>query len=268
MIITVHDNKLRQVATLDNSKTGVLHYKDDKWSRFLETGSSTYDLTVTKKNLEYDQKGTYAFSHLKLGNFLSFRYKKKDFLFKIMSVEESANEIAITSEALNLELLNEYARAYSAEKAMSLEEYLKTLNITNTNNNLQVGKNEVPHKKLTLKWEAEETKLKRLISIAQNFDAEHEFEIKLKDNGKIDYFRVNFYKENDGTNQGVGKYRSDALLEDGRNVNFVQKKENILELFNATRPKGKKKITHTRVVKNAVTKTTTVWANQKYSGGR
>lgn len=266
MIITVHDNKLRQVATLDNSKAGVLHYKDDEWHRFLETGSSTYNLTVQKQKLEADKNGSYTFQSLKIGHFLSFKYKKKDFLFKIMAVEEDGDDITISSEALNLELLNEYARVYTAEKAMSLEEYLKTLNIVNTNNNLQIGKNEVADKKLTLKWEAEETKLKRLISIAQNFDAEHEFEIKLTDSGKVDYFRVNFYKENDGINQGVGKYRSDVLLEDGRNVNFVQKKENILELFNVTRPKGKRKITKTRVVKNAVTKTTTVWANQKYTG--
>ncbi|MEX2784440.1 glucosaminidase domain-containing protein [Streptococcus sp. H49] len=268
MLITVHDSKLNQVAVLDNSKQSTLNYTDDEWHRYLETGSSIYNLTVYKKRLASDKNGKYAFQHLKVGAFLSFRYQKKDYLFKIMHVKEDDEVLTVESEALNLELLNEYARAYTAEKAMTLAEYLKTLNIVNINNNLQIGKNEVADKKITLKWEAEETKLNRLISIAQNFDAEHEFEIELTDAGKVKNFKVNFYKENDGDkSQGVGKLREDVILQDGVNVDFVNKTEDITELFNMTRPKGKKKITKTRVVKNAVTKTTTVAANQKYTGG-
>ncbi|MBZ4251785.1 hypothetical protein LAJ57_12805, partial [Streptococcus pneumoniae] len=72
---------------------------------------------------------------------------------------------------------------------------------------ITIGHNEIEDRERTLEWTGTDTKLKRLLSIANKFDAEIEFETILDEDSSLKSFILHIYKENDDKNQGVGKVR-------------------------------------------------------------
>lgn len=267
--LVIHDSKLHPVLLLDNEKQGALNYYDDLWTRQLTTGSSAFEFSVYKKTLEGDNPLNHKYHALNDQAFVSFVHKGKVQLFNIMRVEETETTIRCLCENLNLELLNEYCNAYKATKAMSFEEYLVQFDILNWGA-LTIGTNEVKDKKLTLEWTGQDTKLARLLSIANNFDAEIEFETQLHNNHTFKAFIVNVYKEyEEGVSYGVGRDRSDVVLRYQKNVTGITKKLDKRQIYNAIRPYGKKTVKGERVISNPVTRkvTKTVGSNRTYLGG-
>lgn len=267
--LVIHDAKLHPVLLLDNERQGALNYYDDLWTRQLTTGSSAFEFSVYKKTLLGDNPLNHKYHVLNDQAFVSFVHKGKVQLFNIMQVEETETTIRCLCENLNLELLNEYCNAYKATKAMSFEEYLVAFDILNWGA-LTIGTNEVKDKKLTLEWTSQDTKLARLLSIANNFDAEIEFETQLHNNHTFKAFIVNVYKEyEEGKSYGVGRDRSDVVLRYQKNVAGITKKLDKRQIYNAIRPYGKKTVKGERVVSNPVTRkvTKTVGSNKTYLGG-
>lgn len=267
--LVIHDSKLHPVLLLDNDKQGALNYYDDLWTRQLTTGSSAFEFSVYKKSLLGDNPLNHKYHALNDQAFVSFVHKDKVQLFNIMRVEETETTIHCYCENLNLELLNEYCNAYKATKAMSFEEYLVQFDILNWGA-LTIGTNEVKDKKLTLEWTGQDTKLARILSIANNFDAEIEFETQLHNNHTFKAFIVNVYKEyEEGVSYGVGRDRSDIVLRYQKNVTGITKKLDKRQIYNAIRPYGKKTVKGERVISNPVTRkvTKTVGSNRTYLGG-
>lgn len=267
--LVIHDSKLHPVLLLDNERQGALNYYDDLWTRQLTTGSSAFEFSVYKKTLLGDNPLNHKYHALNDQAFVSFVHKGKVQLFNIMQVEETETTIRCLCENLNLELLNEYCNPYKATKAMSFEEYLVAFDILNWGA-LTIGTNEVKDKKLTLEWTGQDTKLARLLSIANNFDAEIEFETQLHNNHTFKAFIVNVYKEyEEGKSYGVGRDRSDTVLRYQKNIAGITKKLDKRQIYNAIRPYGKKTVKGERVVSNPVTRkvTKTVGSNRTYLGG-
>ncbi|TDF75917.1 glucosaminidase domain-containing protein, partial [Streptococcus agalactiae] len=267
--LVIHDSKLHPVLLLDNEKQGTLNYFDDTWTRQLTTGSSVFEFSVYKKTLEGDNPLNHKYQVLNDQAFVSFVHKDKVQLFNIMQIEETETTVRCYCENLNLELLNEYCNPYKATKAMSFEEYLVAFDILNWGA-LTIGTNEVKDKKLTLEWTGQDTKLARLLSIANNFDAEIEFETQLHNNHTFKAFIVNVYKEyEEGKSYGVGRDRSDTVLRYQKNIAGITKKLDKRQIYNAIRPYGKKTVKGERVVSNPVTRkvTKTVGSNKTYLGG-
>lgn len=267
--LVIHDSKLHPVLLLDNEKQGTLNYFDDTWTRQLTTGSSVFEFSVYKKTLEGDNPLNHKYQMLNDQAFVSFVHKDKVQLFNIMQIEETETTVRCYCENLNLELLNEYCNAYKATKAMSFEEYLVQFDILNWGA-LTIGTNEVKDKKLTLEWTGQDTKLARILSIANNFDAEIEFETQLHNNHTFKAFIVNVYKEyEEGVSYGVGRDRSDIVLRYQKNVTGITKKLDKRQIYNAIRPYGKKTVKGERVISNPVTRkvTKTVGSNRTYLGG-
>ncbi|MCD0093146.1 N-acetylmuramoyl-L-alanine amidase [Streptococcus agalactiae] len=267
--LVIHDAKLHPVLLLDNERQGALNYYDDLWTRQLTTGSSAFEFSVYKKSLLGDNPLNHKYHALNDQAFVSFVHKDKVQLFNIMRVEETETKIRCLCENLNLELLNEYCNAYKATKAMSFEEYLVQFDILNWGA-LTIGTNEIKDKKLTLEWTGQDTKLARLLSIANNFDAEIEFETQLHNNHTFKAFIVNVYKEyEEGKSYGVGRDRSDTVLRYQKNIAGITKKLDKRQIYNAIRPYGKKTVKGERVVSNPVTRkvTKTVGSNKTYLGG-
>ncbi len=267
--LVIHDAKLHPVLLLDNERQGALNYYDDLWTRQLTTGSSVFEFSVYKKTLLGDNPLNHKYQVLNDQAFVSFVHNDKVQLFNIMQVEETETTIRCFCENLNLELLNEYCNAYKATKAMSFEEYLVQFDILNWGA-LTIGTNEVKDKKLTLEWTGQDTKLARLLSIANNFDAEIEFETQLHNNHTFKAFIVNVYKEyEEGVSYGVGRDRSDIVLRYQKNIAGITKKLDKRQIYNAIRPYGKKTVKGERVVSNPVTRkvTKTVGSNKTYLGG-
>ena len=237
MLLTIHDAHLHPVASIDNDKQTTLNYFNDTWHRFFETGAATFDFTVAKKTLSTDTHSKRAYNLLSEKNFISFEYEGEAQLFTVRKTVENEKVIKVNCVNLNLELINEYANPYKAPKAMSFKEYCEAMDLLNFTL-LQIGINEVSDKKITAEWEGQDTKLARLLSLANKFGAEIEFKTRLNDDSSIKAFVVNVYHENDATHQGVGKVQS-KVLRYGRDFRSLTRTVDTTGIYNATRPTGK-----------------------------
>lgn len=241
MLLTIHDASLQKVAFVDNDKQNTLNYYDDTWARDLPTGSSTFEFTVFKKAIKSDTALSKAYQYLNDRAWVSFRYHGRTYLFNVMTVEENEQTIKCYCENLNLDLINEHANPYKAERAMSFIEYCQEMGLLGFSN-LSVGINEISDRRRTLEWEGQDTNLARLLSLANKFDAEIEFETQLNADSSIKSFRVNVYQENDENHQGVGRVRNDIQLTYGKNLTSITRKVDKTGVFNAIRPTGKRRV--------------------------
>ena len=241
MLLTIHDASLQKVAFVDNDKQNTLNYYDDTWTRDLPTGSSTFEFTVFKKAIKSDTALSKAYQYLNERAWVSFRYHGRTYLFNVMTVEENEQTIKCYCENLNLDLINEHANPYKAERAMSFIEYCQEMGLLGFSN-LSVGINEISDRRRTLEWEGQDTNLARLLSLANKFDAEIEFETQLNADSSIKSFRVNVYQENDENHQGVGRVRNDIQLTYGKNLTSITRKVDKTGVFNAIRPTGKRRV--------------------------
>lgn len=244
MLLNIHDKDLKIIGVLDNESQDAIGYSEDKWTRDLETGSSVYEFTAFNRKLSYETVYTNPFNCLNVGNYVSFNYDGEDHAFKIMSVEKTGTTIYCYCENLNLELRNEMVGAYDSGKdALTIEDHISKMNLLNATN-MVIGLNELSNVGKVVSFTNEETKLSRLLALFKAFGAEHKFTTKLQPNGKVKEFRVDIYKkrETDGTG-GVGRFVKDKILRKGENIKSLKEKQDILEIFNMTVPKGVKKVT-------------------------
>ncbi|WP_449456949.1 phage tail spike protein [Streptococcus suis] len=237
MLLTIHDASLRKVAFIDNDKQATLNYFNDTWTRYLETGSSTFDFTVFKKAIISDVGRKRAYNYLNEKAFVSFQYKGKTYLHTIRKIEENEQVIKCYGINLNLELINEYANPYKAPKAMSFQEYCDAMDLLNFTF-LKIGVNEISTQKISAEWEGTDTKLNRLLSLAKKFGAEIEFDTHLNADSSIKSFVVNVYHENDDDHQGVGRV-SPTILKYGKNLKALTRTVDKTNVYNMVRPTGR-----------------------------
>lgn len=239
MHLVIHDASLRKVAFVDNTKQNTLKYIKYEWYRSLETAGSTFNVTIQKKAIQTDNHYEVAYNHLNERSFITFKAKNKTHLFNVMVVTENEETITCECESANLELINEYANPYKATKAMKFVEYCNAMGLLSFTY-LTIGLNEVSDKSLTLEWEGQDTKLARLLSLSNKFDAEIEFDTRLNADSSIKQFILNVYHENDDTHQGVGRIREDVQLVYGKNIKSVTRTIDKTNVVNAIRPTGTK----------------------------
>lgn len=237
MLLTIHDSNLRKVAFVDNDKQDTLNYFNDIWTRYLETGSSTFDFTVFKKAIISDVGKKRAYNSLNEKAFVSFRYKGRTYLHTIRKIEENEKVIKCYSINLNLELINEYSIPYKSPKAMSFKEFCEEMDLLNYTF-LKIGINEVANKKISAEWEGTDTKLNRLLSLAKKFGAEIEFDTRLNADSSIKSFTVNVYHEHDDSHQGVGQI-SPKILKYGKNLKTITRTIDKTGIYNTVVPTGK-----------------------------
>ncbi|MEK0400042.1 hypothetical protein WMW75_01160 [Streptococcus suis] len=236
MILTIHDNNLQKVAFIDNNKQGTLNFYNDKWTRYLSKASSLFEFTVFKQTIQTDVAPYQTANALNDRSFVSFVYKGRTYLFNVMTIEETEHTITCTCKDLNLELTNEYTNPFKSNKARTFKEYCDVMSLLEFAT-LRIGVNEISDQKRTLGWEGQDTKLNRILSLANKFDAEVDFEVKLNANGTIKDFILNVYREHDDKHQGVGKVRSDIILKKGKNIRSIKRKIDKTDLIvNAIRP--------------------------------
>ena len=237
MLLTIHDSNLRKVTFIDNDKQDTLNYFNDTWTRYLETGSSTFDFTVFKKAIISDVGKKRAYNSLNEKAFVSFRYKGRTYLHTIRKIEENEKVIKCYGINLNLELINEYSIPYKSPKAMSFNEFCEAMDLLNYTF-LKIGINEVANKKISAEWEGTDTKLNRLLSLAKKFGAEIEFDTRLNADSSIKSFTVNVYHEHDDSHQGVGQI-SPKILKYGKNLKTITRAIDKTGIYNTVVPTGK-----------------------------
>ncbi|HEM6067925.1 TPA: phage tail protein [Streptococcus suis] len=236
MILTIHDNNLQKVAFIDNNKQGTLNFYNDKWTRYLSKASSLFEFTVFKQTIQTDVAPYQTANALNDRSFVSFVYKGRTYLFNVMTIEETEHTITCTCKDLNLELTNEYTNPFKSDKARTFKEYCDVMGLLEFAV-LRIGVNEISDQRRTLEWTGQDTKLNRILSLANKFDAEVDFEVRLNSNGTIKDFILNVYHEHDDKHQGVGKVRSDIILKKGENIRSIKRKIDKTDLIvNAVRP--------------------------------
>lgn len=234
MLLFVHDNQLQRMALVDSTKDGMLTFYDDEWHRYLKEATSTFDFTVPKN-------GADGLQYINEKSYISFRDGTgRDHLFTIVKVEESDTEIKLYTEECNLELLNETAPAYTSDGAHSFEEYFKMQWLIGTGeiSGMAIGINEIGDYKRAVSWDGSSTKLERLRSLANRFDAEIEFQTKLNADGTIKAILVNVYRKHSDRDQGVGTRREDKTLYYGEELTSVRRTVDKTELYTAISPIG------------------------------
>ncbi len=240
MLLTIHDANLQKIGFIDNEKQETLNFYDDTWTRNLETASSTFEFTVSKKELLGDTANQPLYNQLNERSFISFKHNGQTYLFNIMKVEENERWVRCYCENLNLELINEYTNAYKSDKAMSFAEYLNAFDIPQFAM-VTLGINEVSDQKKTLEWEGQDTKLARLLSLANKFNAEVEFVTRLNDDSSIKQLVLNVYHQADDSHTGVGRIRSDIRLTFEKNIKSMTRKVDKTEIYTMIVPYGKAK---------------------------
>ncbi len=234
MLISIHDKTLQRVAFIDNEKPGTLHFFDDVWHRYLTEATSTFDFSVPKT-------GNAAHRYLTEKNYVSFQYEGQDYLFNIMRTEETETELTCYCENLSMELLNEISPAFKSGGAHTFAWYFNNSDLVGGQNfsDLVLGINEVSDYSRSLEWEGTDTKLARLLSLVNKFDAECEFVTELNRDGTLKQIVLNVYKANDGEHQGVGTRRQNVTLYYGKSIDGIRRTVDKTELYSAIYPLGK-----------------------------
>lgn len=212
MQLNIHDSTLKRIGFINNDLPDALHYFNDNWRRYLAEGTSTFDFSVNKVNPDY--------ALLTLQSYISFSYDNEDYLFNIINIQQDHSTMQIQCENLNLELISEEVGAYSNTKRHSIVWYLRNA-AKITDNVLEIGNNpfsEVDDDKANpiLSFDGTETKLARIISICNSFNAEFQFKTNLKDDGTLQNITLDLYQTG-----GVGQLRKDVTLYYGKNIDGI-----------------------------------------------
>ena len=143
------------------------------------------------------------------------------------TIDPIQREASIYAEDAGLDLLNEVAGAYAADKAYNIAYYINKFAY---DSGFEIGINEVSNLTRKLSWDGEDTATKRLLSVATQFDnAEIGFGFKVE-NMTVTEKYINVYK-NRGNDSGV-------TLTVGKEVSGFRIKSSIADLATAYRCTG------------------------------
>lgn len=150
---------------------------DDIKIEDVESGVASFECRIG-----YEKEDRAALEEMvNAGNYLLRSHENENEFYTIIDCEldTKKQEVYIYAEDAGLDLLNEIAGAFEADKAYPITSYInKWIN----DSGFEIGKNEVPSSSSRkLKWEGESTVTERLASIATqfgNYEISYSFEIK------------------------------------------------------------------------------------------
>lgn len=226
--ITVLDQNEGFQTILDNTRPKALHYRDEVFHTYLTGTACTFEATILKSTPDAEL--------IQEGYKLAFRYRGKDYSLTIMKITENEKQLKVMALGVSLEANNTEVDAYAADKEMAFIDYMR---VFDTETTIFIGFNEVADRKRKLSWDGTSTLLARMLSLANKFDAEIEFETVLYDNYTTKDLRINIYKKESEKDQGIGQYRPEVKLEYGKNIETIEKDVDITNIKTAIRPIGK-----------------------------
>ena len=222
--MAVLDKYDKYLTTIDNNKPESVHFYNENLSLYLQKSATTFEATFENKDdAEY----------LSVGNKLSFKYKDKDYQLIILKTVETENEITINAIGAGLGLVNNECESLESSTMLSLVDYIRRSDLEGV---LKIGINQIPDRKLKLTLSSE-TLLQRIYSLESMFSCEIEIRTVLSDDYSLESFYIDIYKKDVG-DQGIGNYRPEIKLEYGRNIESIEKTQDITEMITAVRPIG------------------------------
>ena len=190
---------------LDNDRPGAVHYFDETLHLYLAGSAYTFDgKALTSEDSQM----------IEVGNKLSFRHDNKDYYLNIVKTEKDEVYTSFECFGLTFEFLNEEVDKYEAPEAKTLAAYIQQWGAETMD--LRIIHNEVADRSLKLKWEGRETILKRLFSLATNFDVELDFQTVLNRDFSLSHMNLYIVKQ-------TGKDRTGEILRYGKEIEGIKK---------------------------------------------
>ena len=202
-----------------------INYHTADLQRFLAGSSSILTLKYRTKDID----------KVTAGCKLAFRYKNKDFWLNIMEVKKNGFDKELTAFSLILEANNEDKGPFSADKGMTMAEYIKKFDAESS---LTIGINEVADKSIKLEWTGTDTMLARLFSVANSFGAELEFVTELNNDYSLKRHVLNIYRTGN-----FGKNATGLPIRVGKELKVINYSENIKKLRTVVFATGKDGLT-------------------------
>lgn len=216
------------VLILDNNAPKALHYYSDSLHSYLTIGgASTFTFTVDSSHED---------AHLiEAGMKVSFRFEDSDWYFTITGVDRDETETVITSEGLSFEFLNEEVDQFDASTDMTFLEYLDAWGFER--DILKTVRNDIPTVKKKLKFDARESILKRMASLASSFGIEVRLSPVLTLYGGLK--EIQMFLCAAGERKGVGTDLTDQIVRWGRGPESIRKTTDLTEFCSRLRARGK-----------------------------
>ena len=177
MILYFADRKMNIKGQASSNLRKGFKIKTDLKAEDVESGVASFECRIG-----YEKADRAALEEMtNAGNYLLRSHENENEFYTIIDSElDTKNqEVYIYAEDAGLDLLNEVALPFSADKAYPITSYInKWIN----DSGFEIGKNEVPSSSSRkLKWEGESTVTERLASIATqfgNYEISYSYEIK------------------------------------------------------------------------------------------
>lgn len=222
--IAIRDSTDSYIVGFFDNVSGINYHTADL-KRFLAGSSSILTLKYRTKDID----------KVTAGCKLAFRYKNKDFWLNIMEVKKNGFDKELTAFSLILEANNEDEGPFSADKGMTMVEYIKKFDAESS---LTIGVNEVADKSIKLEWTGTDTMLARLFSVANSFDAELEFVTELNDDYSLKRHVLNIYRTGN-----FGKNATGLPVRVGKELKVINYSESIKNLRTVVFATGKDGLT-------------------------
>lgn len=216
------------VLVMDNDAPKALHYYSDSLHSYLTIGgASTFTFSVDSTHEE---------AHLiEAGMKIGFRFEDTDWYFTITSVDRDETETVITSEGLSFEFLNEEVDQFDASTDMTFLEYLDAWGFER--DILKTVRNDIPTVKKKLKFDARESILKRMASLASSFGIEVRLSPLLTLYGGLKEIQMSLCVA--GDRKGVGTDLTDQIIRWGSGPESIRKTTDLTEFCSCLRARGK-----------------------------
>lgn len=223
--IYILNNKEQYLTTIDNSRKNSLRFKDEKLTIYLKNSAQIFEAEFIKST--EDSK------YLSVGNKLVFNYKKEDYFFTIVSIEEDEYTAKVTALGVALEASNSIREKYDADRTYTIAEYINKFDFEKM---LTIRLNQISNRKLKVSL-SEESFLQRIYSLGDLFNAEIMILPVLNDDRSIKQIAIDIYKKDEG-DQGIGNYHPEIRLRYGKNISTVKRMVDIMQLRTAIKPIG------------------------------
>ncbi|SER07607.1 hypothetical protein [Streptococcus gallolyticus] len=222
--IAIRDSTDSYIIGFFDNVSGINYHTADL-QRFLAGSSSILTLKYRTKDID----------KVTAGCKLAFRYKGKDFWLSIMEVKKNGFDKELTAFSLILEANNEDKGPFSADKGMTMAEYIKKFDAESS---LTIGINEVADKSIKLEWTGTDTMLARLFSVANSFGAELEFVTELNNDYSLKRHVLNIYRTGN-----FGKNATGLPIRVGKELKVINYSESIKNLRTVVFATGKDGLT-------------------------
>ena len=216
----------RHMNILGNASTmlpeGLLIVDDEKTEE-IEAGVSVLELHIAYDALTREEVERCAV----VGNYLLYQSGDEKSFYTIIETEADtkSREVMVYAEDAGLDLLNEIALPYTADKAYEIEHYV---NKFAEDSGFEIGLNEVSGTK-KLAWNDEQTVTERILGVAGEFDAEIAFSFDVEGMA-VKHKYIDVYQKR-GQDAGV-------QLHLDRDIDRMVTKKSIANLATALLPYG------------------------------